>query len=139
MRTRVVGMPLMSSAPPHAEAFLDIVRRLGADLHSARRSTATLDSALDRDLGYDSLGRVELLLRLERHFGVRLPEGTLVSAETPRDLLHAVVAADSSGAPHSPVPEADFIVSSGTTAPEHARTVVEAFEWHLRAHPERVH
>jgi len=52
-----------------------------------------LGSSLDRDLGFDSLGRMELLLRVERTFGVALPEGTLASAETVGDLLRALESA----------------------------------------------
>ncbi|MBI4208039.1 MAG: acyl carrier protein, partial [Betaproteobacteria bacterium] len=77
-----------------ADALLDIVRQLGAELHPARgAANLTLDSTLDRDMGLDSLGRVELALRVERRFGVSLPEGTLVNAETPRDLLKAILGA----------------------------------------------
>ena len=49
----------------------------------------TLDSTLERDLGLDSLGRAELLTRLERTCGVRLPEHLLATADTVRDLLRA--------------------------------------------------
>jgi acyl carrier protein len=44
-----------------------------------------LDSSLERDLGLDSLARVELVLRLEREFGASLAEQALAAAETPRD------------------------------------------------------
>ena len=50
----------------------------------------TLASVLDRDLGLDSLARMELLLRIEREFGVALPEDTLARAETVADLLPPV-------------------------------------------------
>lgn len=46
-----------------------------------------LDAVLDRDLGIDSLARVELGLRVERAFGVPVPEDVLVAATTARDLL----------------------------------------------------
>ena len=49
-----------------AEPLLELVRELGSELHPARRISVTLDSALDRDIGLDSLGRVELILRMER-------------------------------------------------------------------------
>jgi len=47
-------------------------------------------SVLDRDLGFDSLGRMELLLRTERAFGLDLSADTLQRAETVADLLSAV-------------------------------------------------
>ena len=61
-------------ARPHVEAYV------------------ALDSSLERDLGLDSLARVELVLRLEREFGVSLPEQALATAETPRDLLRFLLA-----------------------------------------------
>ena len=56
-----------------------------------------LDSDLDRDLGLDSLGRAELLLRLDQAFKVRLPEQLISDAATCRDLLDGVVAAKPGG------------------------------------------
>ena len=47
-------------------------------------------SVLDRDLGFDSLARMELLLRTERAFGLDLSADTLQRAETVADLLSAV-------------------------------------------------
>ena len=82
-----------------ADALLAIVHQLAAELHPAKAGAPpTLDSALERDLGFDSLGRVELMLRLDRSFGVSLPEKTLVVAETPRPAVR------SSGNPRKNVP-----------------------------------
>ena len=49
-----------------------------------------LDDRIDRDLGLDSLSRVELVLRIEHAFGVHLPERLATAARTPRDLLDAI-------------------------------------------------
>ena len=48
------------------QTLLDIVQQLALELHPHKHGTliVTLDSALERDLGFDSLGRMELLLRL---------------------------------------------------------------------------
>jgi acyl carrier protein len=56
--------------------FLAIVRDLVWELHPhLRRSTPVgLDSDFDRDLALDSLGRAELILRLDKAFKVRLPD-----------------------------------------------------------------
>ena len=81
------------------EVLLELVSEIAAEMHPERkRSPAiTLDTALERDLGLDSLGRVELLTRLEREFELSLPEQTLATAETPRDLLRALAAAGPAG------------------------------------------
>ena len=84
---------------------LTIVGRLVAELGGLPfRGAVALDDSLDRDLGLGSLERVELLLRLEQAFGVRLPDAVMASAESPRDLAGAILTAQP--APPEPVPEA---------------------------------
>ena len=86
-----------------AARLLATVGEVAAELHPQRTDSAiTLDSSLDKDLGFDSLGRVEVLVRIERVFAISLPEHVFAGAETPRDLLRAVFAARlaSEGAPH---------------------------------------
>ena len=122
--------------------LLDEVSRLAAELSSGGRKPAiTLDSNLERDLGLDSLGRVELLRRSEKAFGVRLGEEVLTSVETPRDLLAAIGRA--SGAPagsesHFAVPDSGPL-DAGEIAPESTRTLLEVLDWHVARHPERRH
>ena len=70
-----------------------VVRALVVELTPERAHLDIhLDSDLDRELGFDSLSRVELLLRLERDLQVQLPEQAYASAETPRDLVRAAKA-----------------------------------------------
>ena len=130
----------MTAPDATADALLVIVRELAAELHPAKAGIpATLDSALERDLGFDSLGRVELMLRLGRAFGVSLPENVLVTAETPRDLLRAMQATRTT-APTASGPELPGAVALGTVdIPDRAGTLTEVLAWHVKAHPARVH
>lgn len=122
------------------DRLLAVVGELGRELHPGRRSAERLglDADLERDLGLDSLARVELMMRLERAFDVSLPEQLLASAETPRDLLRAVQAAgpSGSGAPKAQRrrPEASRDVSS---RPDDAGTITEVLSWHAEHHGER--
>lgn len=122
-----------------AQRLLELLSRLEADLHPGRRPRpVTLDSSLERDLGLDSLGRMELLRSAEEDFGVRLPEQLIVTAETPRDVLSAVLnAAPPSGRAELRV--AFMRAPEPSDAPSHAVTLTEVLEWHAREHPERVH
>lgn len=123
-----------------ARAVLDIVRGLAAELHSGRRgSTITLDSSLVRDLGFDSLARVELLLRIGHAFSASLPEQVLVSAETPRDLLRAVLAASAAPQPSLAKQIRETPPEMTGATPEYATTLLEVLDWHVQAHPERTH
>jgi acyl carrier protein len=129
--------------PPRAEnagsRLLRVVRDLAIELHPRRAKTliVALDSRLDRDLGFDSLGRVELLLRVERAFGVQLPEELLGEAETPRDLLNAALAAAPGGARKLREEARLPALEAVEAAPHHARTLTEVLDWHVEAHPER--
>lgn len=64
--------------------LLALVERLCEESRPGRAVPVRISSSLERDLGLDSLARVELLTRVEQEFGVKLGEDTLVNAETPR-------------------------------------------------------
>src|SRR5882672_2410643 len=76
-----------------------VVRELVRELSPQRlkRGDVTLASRLDRDLGIDSLGRTELVLRIERTFRVRLQVTAVAEMETVGDLLKAVEGAAPGG------------------------------------------
>lgn len=121
-----------------ADALLETVRQVAVELHPTRAvPAASLDLRLDRDYGYDSLGRVELFVRIEREFGVTLSENVMASAETPRDLLRAIDAAH----PASRVLRAERAeqLARESETPDGASTLVEVFEWHATRHPDRPH
>ncbi|MDP1690669.1 MAG: AMP-binding protein, partial [Burkholderiaceae bacterium] len=112
-------------------------------------------SSLDRDLGLDSLARMELLLRIEAAAGVALPEDTLQSAETLADLWQAVQRGQArpasrvpaSAAWSSPPPPAAAprpAAATGTDARpgadpwQTAQTLLEVLDAHLQVHPDFV-
>ena len=67
-------------------AVLGAVRTVLVEVGASRAAeTATLRDSLQGDLGLGSLERVELLVRLERSLGVRLPEESVQTARTPAD------------------------------------------------------
>ena len=124
--------------PSHGRELFAVIRELVHELHPQRAKfmDVSASSRLERDLGIDSLGRTELILRIERAFGVRLPAAA-GAAETAGDLLRAldqaqpetaVRAAAIAGAPLPLVPAAT-----------EARTLVEALQWHSGRHPDRLH
>jgi len=128
-----------SNTAGSAEALLDEVRQLLVELHPQQQHPPiALDSILDRELGLDSLARIELLLRIERHFDVRLPEELVMSAETPRDLLKGVLGA-AALAPEIEVSAGTVMAEATAGEPRQAATLVEVLDWHAGKHPERTH
>ena len=118
--------------------LLRVVSEVASELHPHRTVITMLDSPLDRELGFDSLGRVELVARLERTFGVALPERLVVNAETPRDLLRALTAAHPLPAGGSVV-ETQPLPMGEVQVPRHAGTLLEVLEWHAAHEPDRCH
>ena len=124
-----------------ARRLLDIIRQLVVELHPRRSPAAqlTLDSALDRDLGFDSLSRVELLLRVERTFRVSLPEQLTMAVETPRDLLRAVLSAHATGRHAAAAPASIVTPGKVTDVPVAANTLLDMLDWHVHNNPQRPH
>jgi acyl carrier protein len=132
---------MLDDRPPgehSANLLLDTVDALARELDPARDARAALNSSLERDLGIDSLARVELLLRIERRFGVHLPERTLAEAETVADLLAALRAAPSGAAAATQMP-APIAAAPVEGSPHEAETLAGVLAWHVARHAERVH
>ena len=121
-----------------AEALLYTVNQLAQELHPGGklRALPSLDSSLTKDLGLDSLSRVELLSRIEREFGLHLPDRVLVEAETPGDLLEAMRRTGDISVPAKP-PALPPLVAAAI--PEESKTLLEVLDWHVETHPERPH
>ena len=121
-------------------AALELTRQFLAELRpgAPRTRPFSLDSDLEQDLGLDSLSRVELAVRIERAFGVSVPEQALGGAATLRELLGALQ--EAAGSLSSPAQAAMPTAWSepAQSAPDDAATLIEAFDWHVRAHPHRV-
>ena len=122
-------------------ALLDIVEQTLRDLRGDAPIGVpiALERSLDRDLGFDSLARVELLLRIERAFGINLPEDTLARAESVHDLLSAIERARP-GAMRQ-MREIAAAPSSGPDdigLPEQANTLLEVLDWHVAMHADKV-
>lgn len=120
--------------------LLAIVRDLANELHARHGEfrDLSLSSRLERDLGIDSLGRTELILRIERAFRVRLPPETIGTAETVGDLARALDQA----APKRRLEQAEAPIAPSlppASAPTQAKTLTEALDWHAAQHPDRLH
>jgi acyl carrier protein len=123
---------------------LEIVRGLLTELGSDRIArTASLHSSFERDLGLGSLERVELLVRCESRFSVRLPDEIAQRAETPAEWVRAILERAQAGPPHSRSTRPRYRIEppsrQAPPAPDSARTWVEVLRRHAEVEPDRVH
>ncbi len=123
-----------------APGVLATVKAVAKELRPSLGDVAvTLDTSLDRDLGIDSLGRAELVARIEQTFAVALPDTVFAAAESPRDLLQAVLAASGRAPAVPPQGEAEAPLGTAEAAPATAATLVDVLAWHEARHPDRPH
>lgn len=116
-----------------------ILRDLAIELERGRHHELEVrpGSVLDRDLGIDSLARVELSLRIEQAFGIRLAETALMQAETAADLSAALRAAAPAAELSEPPAVAEPVTGGARPAPSDAATLIDVIEYHLGRHPDR--
>ncbi|MGE0713260.1 MAG: AMP-binding protein [Planctomycetota bacterium] len=128
-----------TSAPVSPQrAVLEAVHELVAELHPGRRVAVHPHSHLERDLGLDSLARVELLARLERELGgLRVSERAAAAAERVEDLVAAVAAARPQDA-RRPGERVEMPLALVDALPTQAETLVEVLRWHAERAPDRV-
>jgi 1-acyl-sn-glycerol-3-phosphate acyltransferase len=120
--------------------LIAVVRALVRELHPQRAKAINISPAsrIEKDLGVDSLGRTELVLRIERAFRVKLPIGLVGEAETVGDLLRALEHTDARLRPRGPRPQSVPALPLVPAATE-AQTLVEVLDWHVARHPDRLH
>jgi 1-acyl-sn-glycerol-3-phosphate acyltransferase len=133
-------MDAVPARDAHNRDLIAIVRDLVRELHPQRsKFTEVLPtSRIERDLGIDSLGRTELILRIERAFRVRLPAQTIGEAETIDDLFRALEQAGP-GLGRAAVDAQPASVLPSVPAASEARTLIEVLEWHAAQHADRLH
>lgn len=132
------------SDPQHERVFA-LIRSLATELHlpADRFEHLDLASTFDRDLGLDSLTRVELIARTERLFQVILPESAYREINSVGELIAAMKQAPQQRlwAPPSPVPIAAATQTGPVSLalPTQATTLVDVLNWHADRHGAREH
>ena len=132
-------MSTAEQSPGRDQALLELIAAMSKELSAGAQSAEVrLDSSLERDLGFDSLARMELLHRIEARFDCSFPEALLAEAETPRDLVRGL--GTSAPPPRAaPAPRADLSVGAGRRVPSHMETLTEALQWQAEQHGDSTH
>ena len=133
----------VATEPVDSAGLLEIIDRyvleLQEDYYSVRN--IHLDTLLDRDLGLDSISRMELIARIETGLGVWLAESMALDAQTPRELLQAIRRPDAASADHADIPQASLLIAQTTSQiiPDQMKTLNQVLQWHAEHNPDRIH
>jgi acyl carrier protein len=117
---------------------LAVVQAVAREARPSVEPHVALDSSLEKELGLDSLARVELVLRLEREFSTSLPEQALATSETPRDLLRFLLASIGHAPRAADTSVASLSLSTDVRPPVQAQTLMQALEYHVERQPDRL-
>ncbi len=134
---------ISNTEPKHLSSrrLLVLVADMAEEIHPGQNlaSLVALDKSLERDLGFDSLSRMELLQRVEREFSITLSERALTQSDTPAEILAEIsegtTAVSSRDVVDTNVPEQ----TEAEAAPEELRTLNAILKWHAATHPQRTH
>ena len=122
-----------------ARQLLTLVGKLVSELHPGSQATKAikLSSKLDSDLAFDSLGRVELIHRIENTFGISLADNTFATVESVTDLLNAILTNKGNTALFEHEVLANLALGEVDERPVNEKTLMDVLHWHLQRHPQR--
>ncbi|MGI9316971.1 MAG: AMP-binding protein [bacterium] len=121
------------------QGLLSLVEELAREINPRSRVRATLESSLQRDLGFDSLGLSELVMRTEKEFKVRLPDDLLGNLETPGDLKREIEQLSRESGVMFSRQRQSLPKELIDQLPDTATTLIEVLQWHALHHPDRPH
>jgi fatty-acyl-CoA synthase len=120
--------------------LLSIVHDFLHELEAERALQAiTLNASLERDLGIDSLGKVELFLRIEKAFSVRLPEKVMIEAETLNDLVNAIEQVSITSSAPTKAPQFSPTLETTSLDLSSATTLLDVVYAYASKEPQRPH
>lgn len=124
-----------------ATELIQVVSLIVTEVHPQRASTIkiNLDSRFDKDLNLDSLSRVELISRVEKHFKLALPERTFAEAETTRDLLRAIQSSEAPATSLHPSDIQPMELGDVKATPDDSLTLIDVLNWQVSRQPDRPH
>jgi 1-acyl-sn-glycerol-3-phosphate acyltransferase len=130
----------MQTSEKKAEALLSEILLLVKERHPRfSRSSLTLDDHFEKDLGLDSLARVELISRIESHFGSHFSQRLINEAQTPKELLRELLGDKAKPFFTSLTKKSTRELQETSGLPGSAQTLLEVLEWHVKHHPKRPH
>ncbi len=122
------------------EELLVLIHDLVKEIHpNFKKIVVTLEDHFERDLGLDSLSRVEMISRVEAAFKTTFTQKLMYEAETPKDLLEALAGSDASPLIESFLEKSTLALEVSDKLPDHAKTLIDVLMWHVNEHENRPH
>jgi len=130
----------MDSSEQKAQELLDLLLKFIKEIHPHfPKHSILMNDDFEKELGLDSLSRVELLSRVQEHYHINLCEEELYEIQNAKALFQTILGAKEA------LP-ADLFqgisaqdVDESSSLPYEAKTLIDVLHWHLQRHPDRIH
>ena len=120
--------------------LLQLIYELVKEIHPHfKKSSVALEDHFEKDLGLDSLSRVELISRVEVSFKTTFTQKLLYEAQTPKDLLAELLGPQATPLIESFLEKSTLKLEESDALPAEAQTLIDVLMWHVKEHPNRPH
>jgi len=116
--------------------LLDLTKQIRPHFH---KTAIFLHDDFEKDLGLDSLSRVELISRIHENFTMDCDENELYALQTPQELFKHILGEKKKSFIHTDQKRANLKLEESRSLPYQAQTLIDVLHWHLQEHPERIH
>jgi len=137
---------LENSTEKSIEKLLLLIHKLVKERHpNFNKKSLSLDDDFEKNLGLDSLSKLELFARIEDSFQVSLPEKLLYETRTARDLIDTLFEPQLTSSLEVDNPNRLYLEKSIQTLddtadlPNQAKSLLEVLQWHSQKYPDRPH
>jgi len=116
--------------------ILELTKQIRPHFH---KNTIFPDDDFEKDLGLDSLSRVELISRIHEKFTMDCDEKELYELQTPQELFKHILGEKEKSLIHTNKKRSTVKLEESSPLPYKAQTLIDVLHWHLEEHPERIH
>lgn len=104
-----------------------------------KKDRVCLKDDFEKDLGLDSLTRLELISRVQENFHITLPQEALYELQRPKELLEFILSSEVDTSFNTYETKAPLKQEESSSFPDEAKTLIDVLQWHVKEHPNRVH
>ncbi len=122
------------------EKLLELLFTLIKEIHPHfHKNKIHMEDDFEKDLGLDSLSRVELISRVQETFHITLTQKALYEVQRPKELIELILHTKKDSSNNIYEIKSSLKLEEISFVPDNAETLIDVLKWHVNKHPHRVH